>query len=150
MPPARQYPLTAAIKFFDVGLSESLNYLVKISSDMLVSNLSFNPENKSLAFDLEGEIGTLGTCRVTVPKDLLCAEGNWIVYVDGEPTAAKVWDETYNSYIYFSLANTAQTVDIIGTAAIPEFPPWVILPLLIVTTLVRVIIRSRIRKKEFE
>ena len=135
------HPLTAEIKFFDVGLSESSNYWVKISCDRSVSNLSFNPESKSLAFKVDNEIGTLGTCRVTIPKDLLYTEGNWIVHVDGNPTTAKVWDDTYNSYLYFSLANTAQTVDIIGTAAIPEFPSWTILPLVVAVIAVAVIYR---------
>ncbi|MEJ2240849.1 MAG: NosD domain-containing protein [Candidatus Bathyarchaeota archaeon] len=138
------YPFSAEIKFFDVELTESPNYWVKISSDMLVTNLSFNSESKSLAFNVDSKIGTLGTCRVTIPKDLLYAEGNWIVYVNGNPTTAKVWDDTYNSYLYFSLANTAQTVDIVGTAAIPEFPSWAIFCFTLVGSLTIVLFKKKV------
>ena len=138
------YPLTAEIKFFDVGWSESPNYWVKISSDRSVTNLSFNPENKSLAFNVDNEMGTLGTCRVAIPKDLLYAEGNWIVHVDGNPTTATVWDDTDNSYIYFPLANTAQTIEIIGTATIPEFPSWAIFCFILVGSLSIVLFKKKI------
>ena len=141
------YPLIAEIKFFDVGLSESPKYWVEISSDRSVTNLIFNPESKSLVFNVDNEIGTLGTCRVTIPKDLLYAEGNWIVHVDGNPITAKVWDDIYNSYLYFPLANTAQTVDIIGTAAIPEFSSWIILPLILIATLSVIVLKKRLTSK---
>jgi hypothetical protein len=39
-----------------------------------------------------------------------------------------------------------KTIEIIGTNAIPEFPSWTILPLLIAATLVGVTIRNKIRK----
>lgn len=139
------YPLTTQIRFFNVGLSESPNYWVKISSDMSVTNFSFNSENKSLTFNVDNKIGTLGTFRVTIPKNLLYAEGNWIVHVDGNPTTPKVWDDLYNSYLYFPLTNTAQTVNIIGTVAIPELPSWTILPLVLTITLFSIIIKRKIK-----
>ncbi len=145
------YPLVAPIKIFDAGIWEWKNYYISIISNSTVSDFSFNPDPiDSIQFKVEGEEVTTGFCRVIIPKDLLYTEGDWIVLVDGISIAPKVNEDTSNTYLYFTYSHSTKNVEIIGTTAIPEFPSWIILPLLIVATLVGVIIRNKIIKKGLE
>jgi parallel beta-helix repeat protein len=141
------YPLMAPIYLFDAGTWEWTNYNVYIISNSTVSDFSFNPdEGALLRFDVEGEDGTTGFCRVTIPKDLLYTEGNWVVLVDGYPAAPTVNEDTDNSYLYFTYSHNTKIVEIIGTTAIPEFPSWIILPLLITATLLIIICKQKLPK----
>ena len=143
------YPLMAPIYAFDASTWEWTQYNVYVVSNSTVSDFSFNPdEGALLRFDVEGEDGTTGFCRVTIPKDLLNAEGNWTVLVDGNSVTPTVNEDTDNSYLYFTYNHyTKQTVEIIGTTAIPEFPSWTILPLFMVITLLTVTFYKRLLKK---
>jgi parallel beta-helix repeat protein len=139
------YPLMAPIEFFDAGTWEGTSYNVSVISDSNLSDFSFNPEG-TISFLVEGEAGTTGFCRVTVPKDLLHTDGNWIVLVDGESVTPTVNEDTINSYIYFTYAYSTKTVEIIGTDAIPEFPSWTLLPLLLAATLLAITYKKKLHK----
>jgi nitrous oxidase accessory protein len=139
------YPLMAPIKTFDAGTWEWTQYNVDIISNSTVSDFSFNPdEGAFMRFNVEGETGTTGFCRVTIPKDLLYAEDNWNVIVTETSVTPTVNVDTNNTYLYFTYKHSTNTIEIIGTTAIPEFPLWVILPLFLVATFVVVIIKKRL------
>jgi len=145
------YPLMASlmapIYVFDAGTWEWTTYIVYVISNSTVSDFSFNPEEGTLLrFDVDGETGTTGFCRVTIPKDLLYAEGDWVVLVDGYSVIPTVNEDTDNTYMYFSYIHSTKTVEIIGTTAIPEFPSWVILPLLLTATLLIIVCKKRLPK----
>ena len=144
------YPLMAPIIIFDAGIWEWTQYNVYVISNSTVSDFSFNPEDALMRFNVEGENGTTGFCRATIPKDLLHSEDNWIVLVDGNSVTPKVNEDPNNTYLYFIYPHSTKTVEIIGTDAIPEFPSWIILPLFIVASLVVIIIRNKIRKNGLE
>jgi len=142
------YPLTAPIYLFDAGTWEWTQYNVYVVSNSTVSDFSFNPkEGALLRFDVEGEDGTTGFCRVTIPKDLLTAEDNWTVLVDGASVTPMVNEDATNTYLYFTYNHRTKTIEIIGTDSIPEFPSWIILPLLITTTFAAIIYKKRLPKK---
>ncbi len=138
------YPLMAPITFFDAGTWEGTSYGVNVMSNSTVSDFSFNPETALVRFNVEGETGTTGFCRVTIPKDLLHSEGNWTVLVDGTSVAPAVNEEANNTYLYFTYQHRIKTVEIIGTDAIPEFPSWIILPLFLMATLSAIIVKKRL------
>jgi nitrous oxidase accessory protein len=138
------YPLMAPIKSFDAGTWEWTQYNVDVVSNSTVSDFRFNPEGAFIRFNVEGETGTMGFCRVTIPKDLLHAEDNWNVLVNETSVTPTVNVDTTNTYIYFTYKHSTNTIEIIGTTAIPEFPLWVILPLFLVATFVVVILRKRL------
>jgi len=140
------YPLMAPITVFDAGTWEETSYNVDVISNSTVSEFSFNPENAQIQFKVDGETGTTGFCRVTSPKDLLDAEDNWIVLVDGTAVTAIVNEDTNNTYLYFTYQHSTKTVEIIGTTVIPEFPSWTILPLLLAATLGTTICKHRLSK----
>jgi len=63
------------IQIFDVGTWEWTQYNVDVISNSIVSDFSFNPDKGAIIrFNVEGETGKTGFCRVTIPKDLLHTE----------------------------------------------------------------------------
>jgi len=138
------YPLIAPIFSFDAGTWEWTQYFVDCVSNSTVSGFSFDHESALIRFDVEGENATTGFCRVTVPKDLLDDEDNWTVLVEGNPVTPTVNEDTNNTYLYFTYNHSTKTVEIIGTTAIPEFPSWIILPLLLTATLFAIVIKKRL------
>jgi parallel beta-helix repeat protein len=121
------YPLTGPIIFLDPGIWEWKQYYVNCISNSTVSDFNFSPENALIQFDVEGEEGTTGFCRVTIPKDLLYAEGDWTVLVDGNSVTPTIDEDATSTYLYFTYNHSIKTVEIIGTDAIPEFPSQILL-----------------------
>jgi len=142
------YPLTSSIMpplyVFDAGTWEETQYNVYVLSNSTVSHFSFDPEDTLIQFNLECENGTTGFCNVTIPKDMLTAEDSWTVLVDGAYVIPIVNEDATDTYLYFAYNHSAKTVEIIGTDAIPEFPSWAILPLLLVATLVAIVYNKRL------
>jgi len=140
------HPLMVPSEIFDAGTWEWTQYNVDIISNSTLSDFSFSPQHGGiLRFNVTGETGTTGFCRVTIPKDLLYAEGNWTVLVDGNPVTATVNEDTTNTFLHFTYPHNTKTVEISGTTAIPEFPSWIILSLFLMTALFAVALKKRIR-----
>ena len=123
------YPLMSPVNIFDAGIWEWTPHSVFVLSNSTVSDFSFNPEIALIQFNVEGENGTTGFCRVTVPKGLLTTEENWTVLVENNPVILTVNEMETSTYLYFTYNHSSKTVEIVGTEAIPEFPSCV--PLLI-------------------
>jgi parallel beta-helix repeat protein len=140
--------LTAPITIFNAGTWEEEKYNVNVVSNFTVSEFSFDPEGTRIRFNVMGETGTTGFCRVTIPKELLYAdETEWAVLVDGNPVTPSVNEDENSAYIYFTYSQNTKTVEIIGTDAIPEFPSWIVLPLVIATILLILIYKKDLPKK---
>jgi hypothetical protein len=77
---------------------------------------------------------------VAVPKQLLWVEDGWIVLVANEPVVPTITEDANYTYLYFTYNHSTQNIQIIGTEAIPEFPPFLILSLFIVATLLATIV----------
>jgi len=76
-----------------------------------------------LRFNITGEDGTNGFCRVTIPKDLLrVQDGQWSVLVGGEPANYTIIPDENYTYLYFTYNHSAKTVEIQGADVISEFP----------------------------
>ena len=144
------YPLMASpmppLYVFDAGTWEETQYNVYVLSNSAVSHFSFDREDTLIQFNLECENGTTGFCNVTIPKDMLTAEDSWTVLVDGAYVTPIVNEDATDTYLYFAYNHSAKTVEIIGTTAIPEFPSWIILLLLIAATLVAIIYKQRLKR----
>jgi nitrous oxidase accessory protein len=140
------FPLMAQIRSFDAGTWESTDYQVNIVSNSTVSDFSFNPEIALIRFDVEGEDGTTGFCRVMLPKDLLHAEDGWTVLMNGISVSPTPYEDTNSTYLYFTYSHSTKTVEVIGTYAVPEFPSWTLMPLLLTATLAAIITKKRLTK----
>jgi parallel beta-helix repeat protein len=146
------YPLTSSLMpplfVFDAGTWEWTPYSVFVLSNSTVSDFSFNHENTLIQFNVEDETGTTGFCNVTIPKNLLDAEDNWAVLVDGTPVVPSVDEDERNTYIYFTFSHSTKTVEIIGTDAIPEFPLWTpLLMTLVAVVAIAVVYRRSLGKQ---
>jgi len=144
------YPLMAPITVFDAGVWEWTSYNVDVISNSTVSGFSFDPEEGSLIrFNVEGEEGTIGFCRVRIPKDLLHTEGNWNVLVDETPVTPSINEDKGNTYLYFTYQHNTKILEIIGTDAIPEFPSWTPLLVMLSVLAVALVVYKRRLKKSF-
>jgi parallel beta-helix repeat protein len=130
-------PLMGAFSSFDTQLGN-----VCTVSNFTLSNFQFN--GTAISFNASGENGTTGFCRIGIPTALI--NGTCRVFVNGTEvpyTLLPESDSTQN-YRYFIYHHSTQEVTIT-----PEFPPFLILPLFSITTLVLVLVykkKARLRE----
>jgi parallel beta-helix repeat protein len=145
-----RYPLMASFHTFDVGTWNGTAYSVGIISNSSITNFSFNQPAKTLNFNVTGTNGTMGLCRVAIPKKLMwCANlRDWTVIVNGTqllPPNLDVTTGANNTYIYFTYHQSTETVQIQSTNVVSEFQPFMLLSLLIIITALIAIIFKRKR-----
>jgi hypothetical protein len=139
------YPLMAPFKAFEAGVWNGRAYNVDVVSNSTVSDFRFNVDQKSIDFNVTGDDGTIGFCRVAIPKSLLWVDDGWTILINSQPITdyTRFEDENY-TYIYFTYSYSTQTVIIQGTHAIPEYPSAIILTMfMLATTILVVLIRNR-------
>lgn len=83
-----------------------------------------------VSFDVSGDTGTNGFCRVHIPFDLF--NGTYRVLVNGAevPYALLPCSNSTDSYLYFTYTHSTKKVEIT-----PEFPSFLVLPLFMIATL---------------
>ena len=124
-----RYPLMAPINIFEAGTWNETEYFVDIVSNSTVSDFYFNPdEGAFLRFNVTGDDGTVGFCRITIPNDLLWVDDGWAITVGDQPITNYTLIPNGNyTYLYFTYNHSTQTVTIQGTNVIPEFPSYIAL-----------------------
>jgi len=138
-----QYPLIAHFNTFDAGTWNSVTYNIDIISNSTLSNFYFNPEEAYVRFNVTGQNGHVGSCRVTIPKELLWVQNGWTIYVESQTANYTIIPDENYTYIYFTYNHSIKMVRIQGTHAIPEFSSFLVLPLFIIATLSAVVIYRR-------
>jgi len=144
-----RYPLMAPYSTFEAGTWNETPYDVDVVSNSTVSGFHFNSQGAFLEFNVTGQEGTAGFCRVAIPKNLLWAEdGQWIVLVGGVPITnyTTASDQNY-TYLYFTYGHSTNTVQITGTKVIPEFPSTIITSLFMILTMLALRFTRRFRRK---
>jgi len=149
-----RYPLMGPFNVFDAGVWDGTAYNVDVVSNSTVSEFQFNPsEGALLRFNVTGDDGTSGFCRVTIPKDLLWVEDGWTVLYGSFPLSYKAFSDENYTYLYFAYTNPSYngftTVTINGTHVIPEFQSFLILALFMMTTLLAVIVYKRKHSRSY-
>jgi parallel beta-helix repeat protein len=127
------YPLMGM--FSDFVTSE---YHVQTICNSTISDFRFN--GTAICFNVTGESGTVGFCRICIPTALMNAL--FKVYVNGTEISYNLLscsNETY-SYIYFTYTHSTQEVIIVL-----EFRPFLILPLFMVVILLAVVVYRKKR-----
>jgi parallel beta-helix repeat protein len=133
------YPLTGMFS----GYTATARHSIQSICNSTISNLQFN--GTAISFDVSGPSGTTGFCRICIPRALL--GDAFRVFVNGtevEYTLLPPSDSTSN-YLYFTYHHSMQEVIIM-----PEFPSFLILPLLVTTTLLAIMLYKRKREKRCE
>jgi parallel beta-helix repeat protein len=141
-----RYPLMGPFHTFGVGTWSGLAYSVDTVSNSTITNLSFNQPAKTLTFNVTGPSGTMGFCRVAIPKSLM--SGGWIVTVNGtllSPSNLSIAKDANYTYIYFTYHHSTEAVQITSISVIPEFQPSMLLPLFMIITLLGAIVLKKKR-----
>lgn len=105
-----------AFRFSAVG--EGNSYEITAVSTSYLSNFKFNQPDKQISFKASGIPGTVGNCKVTMPKALL--EGPFKITIDGQQKTSTETENDTHSFIQFAYTND---VDIIKIFAESTKPP---------------------------
>ena len=126
------YPLMGPFSDFNV----TSEHYVQTICNSTISNFQFN--GTAMSFNITGDDGTVGFCRICIPTALMNDAYN--VFVNGtEIPHTLLWcSNSTHSYLYFTYNHSTQEVVII-----PEFPLLIILPLFMMATLLIVIVYRR-------
>jgi len=131
------YPLMGTFSDFTIEWEEQIHHVTTICNST-ISNFNFevtyDGENKTIRFNVTGQDGTTGFCRIRIPTTLM---NTTYVYVNGVSTPYTLLprSNTTHKYIYFTYNHSTKEVVII-----PEFPstlPLILLMILILAAAVR-------------
>ena len=147
-----RYPLMGQFYTFP-GWPWNGTYYVDVVSNSTLSDFSGgisleNPADKVIRFNVTGTTGTVGFCRVDIPTNWasIGTSGYWTVLVGGKLYTNETIITSGNyTYIYFTYAHSAKTVQITNTYIVPEFQPSMLLPLFMIITLLGAMIIKRKR-----
>jgi parallel beta-helix repeat protein len=142
------YPLVAPTRLV-TRTFKILSFPVEISSKSSISGLALDTASKTLRLNVTGLSGTNGFCDILVPDDLMW--GDFSLFKDGSPLVKNIdYTEDYNGTYYsfhITYAHTSHRIEIVATHAVPEFPSFLVIPLLVATTSIAVLISKRKRPK---
>jgi parallel beta-helix repeat protein len=142
-------PLMAPIYTFDAGIWTGTRYFVDVISNSMVSDFYFAPSQGAfLRFNVANPDGSSGFCRVTVPKGLLWTTNAWTVKTNDQEVTSKIIEDDENTYLYFTCSQSAPTVEVRGDEAVPEFPLWTPLLVMLIVFVVAVAFYKRRQSKQ--
>jgi len=125
------YPLMGMFSSFNA----TSEYQVQTICNSTISDFQFN--NTAITFNVSGEAGTLGFCRICIPKALM--NETYRVFVNGTvilPVSLPLpCSNSTHNYLYFTYSYSTQEVVII-----PEFPSFLVLPLFMIATILAVVV----------
>jgi hypothetical protein len=111
-------------------------YSTETVCNSTISDFQFN--GTAIAFNVTGENGTTGFCRISIPTALI--SGTLTVFVNGTEVPYKLLPESNstNSYLYFTYSHSTEQIFIV-----PEFPSFLMLPLFMIATLLAVMVYKK-------
>ena len=126
------YPLMGMFSDFDA----TAEYTVQTVCNSTISDFQFN--GTAISFNVSGENGTIGFCRICIPTTLM--NGTYKVFVNGTevPHTLLLCSNSTHSYLYFTYNHSTQEVIII-----PEFPTWTAMLIVFVILTVATAIHKR-------
>lgn len=146
------YPLMAPIRFLYAGTWNECEYYVAISTYFNISNFLFYPNETSPYVSYNLADAATNSCRVTIPKTLLWTDyiENWTILINqSQPEFLKILEDNEYTYFFFNFKSNdtlSFTIKIIGTYAIPELTPLILLTTLIIITIIMTVEKRRIIK----
>ncbi|MDH5375864.1 MAG: right-handed parallel beta-helix repeat-containing protein [Candidatus Bathyarchaeota archaeon] len=133
------YPLMGMFydfRFWDVNIVISNSTIHQFSAGYHMNSTTGTWE-KCIMFHVLGTEGTVGFCRVMIPRDFM--ESPYTVLVNNEKVNATELSASNSSHAFLYFTYTHSGIVMI----IPEFPSFLILPLFMMTTLVAIIVYRR-------
>ena len=137
------YPLMQPIRTFEVGLWEGKTCNVNILSNSTVSNFKLNRTASTISFNVTGDEGTVGFCRIIIPNVVVqdLWNRNYTVLLNGEAWHFRNWTDLEDTYIYINYTHSEHEITII-----PEFPKATILTIFIVIVTSVIIAKKKLNK----
>ena len=142
------YPLMGMFYDFTVEVGLEQIYHVHVISNSTVSNLEVSvwlsspneylqSGDKFIRFNVAGEEGSVGFCRITIPKVVL--NGSYVILVDWHeiPVTEPPISNSTHAYLYFTYTQPNELT------IVPEFPMWVSMLLILIVLTVVIAIRKR-------
>jgi hypothetical protein len=113
-------------------LWEAASYPIHTLANSTITDLIFNQPQRQIRFNITGPSGTAGFCNVTIPKGLLQGDG-WTITINGViiSTFTSTENATHTLLSFLVTHGSTSSIVIQGTWVIPEFPPIMILALLL-------------------
>lgn len=132
-----EFPLAGRFNIFNASLQDETSYNISITSNSTLSNFQFNSQDRMISFDVEGEAGTTGFCRVAVPLNFMWCDDpdEWVVTVADHSVQPYIIERNNCTYIYVNYTHCKKTVEIQSSHIISEFPSKIIMPLIMIATL---------------
>jgi hypothetical protein len=118
-------------------------YVFSVESNSTISNLVFNSQTNQLSFNASGPSGTTGYTKVTVAKSLVPNITGLQVTLDGKPYDYTVLNATNSWILTFIYHHSSHMIVINLPTAVPEFSPFLMLPLFIIATLAAALLLRR-------
>jgi len=130
------YPLMGMFSEFDWISIAAPEHRIQTICNSTISNLIYN--GTAISFDVTGDNGTSGFCRIQIPKALM--NSTFAVFVNGTEIACTLLPNSNENYTYLFFNYTHSTEQVI---ILPEFPSFLILPLFFIATLLVVTVCRR-------
>ena len=126
------YPLMGMFSDFKA----TSEYHVQTICNSTISDFQFT--GTEISFNVIGEDGTAGFCRICIPRALM--NETYKVFVNGTEVPCNLLpcSNSTHSYLYFSYNHSTQEVEII-----PEFPTWMSMLLILIVLTVAIAIYKR-------
>jgi len=136
------YPLMGPISIFDVGPWNEVNREISVTSNSTISGFQLDKTDKTLGFNVTGEDGTAGFCRICIPTALMNA--TYRVFVNGTEVQCNLLScsNSSHSYLYFTYSHSTEEIVIV-----PEFPSFLVLSIFILTLSVAILRRKRLQNQ---
>jgi hypothetical protein len=112
-------------------VQDGYTFNVTMLSNSTISDFNFDESVKQLSFNVTGPAGKAGYCNITIPKDFLQGDP-WTLLLNTTDwtSSCTITENATHTFVYVPYTHSTNTIQITGTWVIPEFPPAIILPLL--------------------
>jgi len=132
-----RYPLMGTFNSFSASSKQS----VETICNSTISDFTFN--GTAISFNVSGDLGTTGFCRICIPAALM--NESYKVFVNGTEVAYTLlpFSNSTHTYLYFSYTHSTQQVTVI-----PEASTLTVLLLLVTLSLLTILsAKKRTRKR---
>ena len=99
---------------------EGKTFEVHVDTNSTLSGFSFDSAVKKLSVSVEGALGTLGACNLTIPRSMVPGGFNLEVQIDGKSTDYTLKEDAGNYYVFVTYLHSTHLL----TVSLVSSPIW--------------------------